>query len=285
VRSARQQGVALITVLLVMTLLTLMVSSMLRSHQGLMGGIRQQIEASRLLQLAYAGERHALGELRQQSDALLQVTHGGQPWARSRALALHEGRVQLRLEDLSGRFNLAALTARKTLDPVLLKRWQRLCRSLQIEPPALDALAGQPLLDPTQLRALPGFSAESMARLLPWVVALPPSAALNINTAPARMLGLLEGVDPSVAQRLVEARPEEGYANVQSFLALPQLAILGIQSHGLTTTSRWFRLEVQAALGSRLMYLYSDMEIDLNTHQVRVVRRVFSAQPELKPDE
>jgi len=27
------------------------------------------------------------------------------------------------------------------------------------------------------------------------------------------------------------------------------------------------------------------VEIDLNTDQVRVVRRVFSAQPELRPDE
>lgn len=282
---ARQQGVALITVLLVMALLTLMIAAMLRSHQGLIGSIRQQIEASRLLQLAYAGERYALGELKQQSDTLLQVTHGGQPWARSRALALHEGRVRLRLEDLSGRFNLAALTARKTLDPVLLERWQRLCRSLQVEPPVLDALAGQPLLDPTQLRALPGVSAASMARLQPWVVALPPKAALNINTAPALMLGVLEGVEPSLAQRLVEERPQDGHPSVQRFLALPQLNSLGIDSHGLTTTSRWFRLEVQAALGSKRMYLYSDVEIDLNTDQVRVVRRVFSAQPELKPDE
>ena len=51
---ARQRGVALITVLLVMTLLTLMVAGMLRSQQGLIGGIRQQIEASRLQQLAHA---------------------------------------------------------------------------------------------------------------------------------------------------------------------------------------------------------------------------------------
>lgn len=282
---ARQRGVALITVLLVMTLLTLMVAGMLRSQQGLIGGIRQQIEASRLQQLAHAGERLALVELKQQRDTLLQVTHGGQPWARKQTLDVQEGRVQLRLEDLSGRFNLAALTAGKTLDPVLLKRWQRLCHSLQIEPPALDALAGKPLLDPTQLRALPGVSGEMMTRLQPWVVALPPRAALNVNTASARMLGALEGVELSVAQRLVDVRPAAGYTSVQRFLALPELIGLGIQNHGLTTASRWFRLEVQAVLGNKRMYLYSDVEIDLNTDQVRVVRRVFSAQPELRPDE
>ena len=284
-KNARQQGVALITVLLVMALSTLLVASMLRSHQGMLGSVRQQITASRLLQLAHAGERHALAQLKQQAATLLQVTHAGQPWAKARLLDLEQGQVRLRLEDLSGRFNIAALTARKTLDPVLLKRWQRLCRALQIEAPVLDPLAGQRLLDPSQLRALPGVDAEMMARLQPWVVALPPSAGLNINTALSRVLEGLEGVEAAAAQSVIGERPEEGYASVQQFLAQPRLVGLGIDSHGLTVTSRWYRLEVRAALEGQLGYLYSDLEIDLNTHQVRVLRRIFSAQPELMPDE
>jgi general secretion pathway protein K len=50
-------------------------------------------------------------------------------------------------------------------------------------------------------------------------------------------------------------------------------------------TSRWFRLEVQAEMAGKRMYLYSDLEIDLDTHQVRVVRRVFSAMREQRADE
>ena len=283
--NARQRGVALITVLLVMALLTVLVASMLRSHQGMLGSVRQQIDASRLLQLAHAGERYALVQLKQQAATLLQVTHGGQPWAKTRELDLEQGQVRLRLEDLSGRFNIAALTARKSLDPVLLKRWQRLCRALQIEPPVLDALAGQRMLDPSQLRALPGVDAETMARLRPWVVALPVNAGLNVNTALARVLVGLEGMEASAAKGLIGERPEEGYASVQQFLAHPRLVGLGIDSHGLSVTSRWFRLEVRAALAGKLGYLYSDLEIDLNSHQVRVLRRVFSAQPESMPDE
>jgi len=285
VKNARQRGVALITVLLVMALLTVLVANMLRSHQGMLGSVRQQIDASRLLQLAHAGERQALMQLKQQAATLLQVTHGGQPWAQARLLGLEQGQVRLRLEDLSGRFNIAALTARKPLDPVLLKRWQQLCRALQIEAPVLDSLAGQRMLDPSQLRALPGVDDEVMTRLRPWVVALPANAGLNVNTALAQVLEGLEGVDASTARSLIVERPEEGFASVQQFLAQPRLVGLGIDSHGLSVTSRWYRLEVRAALAGHLGYLYSDLEIDLNTHQVRVLRRVFSAQPEQTPDE
>ncbi len=284
-KNARQRGVALITVLLVMALLTVLVANMLRSHQGMLGSVRQQIDASRLLQLAHAGERQALMQLKQQAATLLQVTHGGQPWAQARLLGLEQGQVRLRLEDLSGRFNIAALTARKPLDPVLLKRWQQLCRALQIEAPVLDSLAGQRMLDPSQLRALPGVDDEVMTRLRPWVVALPANAGLNVNTALAQVLEGLEGVDASTARSLIVERPEEGFASVQQFLAQPRLVGLGIDSHGLSVTSRWYRLEVRAALAGHLGYLYSDLEIDLNTHQVRVLRRVFSAQPEQTPDE
>ncbi len=284
-KNARQRGVALITVLLVMALLTVLVANMLRSHQGMLGSVRQQIDASRLLQLAHAGERQALMQLKQQAATLLQVTHGGQPWAQARLLGLEQGQVRLRLEDLSGRFNIAALTARKPLDPVLLKRWQQLCRALQIEAPVLDSLAGQRMLDPSQLRALPGVDDEVMTRLRPWVVALPANAGLNVNTALAQVLEGLEGVEASTARSLIVERPEEGFASVQQFLAQPRLVGLGIDSHGLSVTSRWYRLEVRAALAGHLGYLYSDLEIDLNTHQVRVLRRVFSAQPEQTPDE
>lgn len=284
-KNTQQRGVALITVLLVMALLTVLVANMLRSHQGMLGSVRQQIDASRLLQLAHAGERQALVQLKQQAATLLQVTHGSQPWAKARLLELEQGQVRLRLEDLSGRFNIAALTARKNLDPVLLERWQRLCRALQIEAPVLDSLAGQRMLDPSQLRTLPGVDDDVMTRLRPWVVALPVNAGLNVNTALAQVLEGLEGVDASTARRLINERPEEGFASVQQFLAQPRLVGLGIDSHGLSVTSRWYRLEVRAALAGNLGYLYSDLEIDLNTHQVRVLRRVFSAQPEQMPDE
>ncbi|MFJ4065511.1 general secretion pathway protein GspK [Pseudomonas sp. NPDC089996] len=281
----RQKGLALVTVLLVMALLTMLVAGMLHSHRLLLGGVSHHIEASRLLRLANAGEQHALASLRQEVGEVLQVTHGRQSWAHPRALTLGEGQIRLQLEDLSGRLNLGALMAGKAPDPLLLERWERLCHSLQLEPPALEALAGQPMLDPTQLRALPGVTAEVMARLQPWLVVLPKEARLNINTAPARQLATLAELPPTVAAELIRQQPEAGYPTVERFLAQPQLEGQGLDRRGLAVTSRWFRLEVQAQLAGKRRYLYSDLEIDLNTHQVRVMRRVFSAMRERRADE
>ncbi|MBK4993873.1 general secretion pathway protein GspK [Pseudomonas sp. S37] len=284
-RWQRQKGLALVTVLLIMALLTMLVAGMLHSHQLLLGGVTQQIESTRLLRLAHAGEQQALASLRREVGEVLQVTHDRQAWARPRELSLGEGQVHLQLEDLAGRLNLGALMAGKVPDPLLLKRWERLCHSLQLEPPVLDGLMGQPMLDPTQLRALPGVTAEVMTRLQPWVVVLPKEARLNINTAPARLLAALAELSPTVAAALASERPESGYPSVERFLAQPRLEGLGLDRRGLAVTSRWFRLEVQAQLAGKRMYLYSDMEIDLNTHQVRVVRRVFTARRERSADE
>lgn len=284
-RWQRQRGLALVTVLLVMALLTMLVAGMLHSHQLLVGGVTRQIEGTRLMRLAQAGEQQGLVSLRRELGQVLQVTHDRQAWAQPRALNLEQGRVSLQLEDLSGRLNLGALMAGKAPDPLLLERWERLCHSLQLEPPALDGLVGQPMLDPTQLRALPGVTAEVMTRLQPWVVVLPKEARLNINTAPARLLAAFAELSPTVAAELARARPEAGYPTVERFLAQPQLEGQGLDRRGLAVSSRWFRLEVQAELAGRRMYLYSDLEIDLNTHQVRVVRRVFSARRERSADE
>lgn len=284
-RWQRQRGLALVTVLLVMALLTMLVADMLHSHQLLVGGVTRQIEGTRLMRLAQAGEQQGLVTLRRELGEVLQVTHDRQAWAQPRVLNLDQGQVSLQLEDLSGRLNLGALMAGKAPDPLLLERWERLCHSLQLEPPALDGLVGQPMLDPTQLRALPGVTAEVMTRLQPWVVVLPKEARLNINTAPARLLAAFAELSPTVAAELARARPEAGYPTVERFLAQPQLEGQGLDRRGLAVSSRWFRLEVQAELAGRRMYLYSDLEIDLNTHQVRVVRRVFSARRERSADE
>ncbi|MDH0730829.1 type II secretion system protein GspK [Pseudomonas sichuanensis] len=270
---ARQRGLALVTVLLVMALLTLLVAGMLRSHQLLVAGVGQQLEANQLLQLASAGERILLRQLADEGRA------------RPQQLLVADSRLELRVEDLGGRLNLGALIGREAIDPVLLERWQRLCASLQISAPAVDMLVGQTILDVSQLRQLPGLSLEAFERLRPWVAALPAKAGLNVNSAPARVLATLDGIGLATARQVVAERPPTGFASVQQFLATPALAGRVTQAQGLAVSSRWLRLEILADQPSRRLYLYSDVEIDSETGQVHVVRRRISAVREPQPDE
>lgn len=180
----RQQGLALVTVLLVMALLTLLVAGMLRSQQLVVAGVGQQIAFSRLSQLALAGEALMQQQLARQASEVLQRSHLNQEWAKPQKMVLADGVLWMRMEDLTARLNLAALVGRTSHEPALLARWQRLCASLDIDPPDFEPLIGQRLLDVSQLRALRGMDTQAFERLRPWVAALPVEAGLNVNTAP-----------------------------------------------------------------------------------------------------
>lgn len=275
-KSKRQRGLALITVLLLMALVVMLIAGMLRSHQLLIASVSYQSEASRGLQVLMSAERRALASLRERLPEDMRVVHGEQPWAQPQVFSLGDAQLRVQVEDLAARFNLAALTRNRTPDPVLLERWQRLCRALGIVPPDLQALHGQPFFDASQLRDLPGVDADVLERLRPWVVVLPEQVGLNVNTAQAGVLAALEGMTAATAQRLVEARPDAGYASVRVFLEEPLLDGQVATGRGLAVGSRWFAVTLQASLEGRRMYLYSEVEMDFDTKRLRVLRRTFS---------
>ncbi|WDY58363.1 general secretion pathway protein GspK [Pseudomonas sp. PSKL.D1] len=278
-KAVQQRGVALVTVLLIMALVMMLIVAMVRSHQLSVAALGYQTEALRAMQLILAVERKALLRLRGQFDESLAVIHAGQPWAQAQVLELGQASVHMQVEDLAGRFNLGALVRNGRVDPVLLKRWQQLCQAMGVEPPAMETLPVDTLLDISQLRVLPGVDTAFLQRLAPWVVVLPPQAGLNINTASARMIAMLEGLEPATAKRLVAARPEAGYASVQGFLADPILAGGTVTGRGLAVGSRWFGLTLRTDLDGVRVQLYSEVELDARSDRFRVMRRALSRVP------
>ena len=272
----RQEGLALITVLLVMALMVMLIAAMLRDHRLLIASVSGQTEASRGLQVLMAAERQALALLRERLRLDMRVVHAGQSWSKPYEFTLDDVRLRGRVEDLAARINLAALVRSREADPVLLARWERLCRALGLVTPDLAMLQGVPLVDVSQLAQLPDVSAEILERLRPWVAVLPAQAGLNINTADRFVLGTLEGVTPAIAQRLVEQRPKDGYASVQAFLGDPLLDGQVATGRGLAVGSRWFGMTLQADLETSRSYLHSEVEVDLDGHRLRVSRRMFS---------
>lgn len=82
----------------------------------------------------------------------------------------------------------------------------------------------RPLLDLNGLARIKGYSPEAIARLRPYVTALPAPTAINVNSAPAELLAaMIPGLDLSVARALVAAREEEPFKDMGAFRAqLPQ---------------------------------------------------------------
>lgn len=276
--SARQRGVALISVLLIMSLALLVTGAMLRSHNLLVQSSAQQLHQLHMRQLGFAGETWALQLLQNPELDEQKTVNLAQEWARSKPpLQMQDGGIQVSIEDLAGRLNLNALFKEGQVDQVTLERWSRLLERLKI--PALDLQALQAsspaggLSDLSQLRLLPGIDGEVLRRLQPWVALLPKDASLNINTAPALLLMALEGMTPSIAEAVVSQRPAQGYRSAQAFTQDPLLSGLGLSSHGLGVSSRWFRIRVQVALGQSHLRLVTDVERDLKSRRLNIVQR------------
>jgi general secretion pathway protein K len=262
---ARQRGVALISVLLVMSLALLIVGGALRSHRLLLQSSGQQLQQMHLRQLAAGGETLALLRLRMQqknSDPIPDHSPG---------LEIEDARIHVDIEDLAGRFNLNALLNQGQIDQATLNRWARLLSMLQLPPLQLEQVGV--LRELSQLRLLAGVDGERLRRLEPWVALLPTDAALNINTAPALILRTLDGVEPAMAEDLLRQRSKSPWPSVQAFTQDPLLSGLGLSSHGLGISSRWYRITVQVTLGQGGLRLATDVERDPKTRQLKVLQR------------
>lgn len=277
----RQQGIALISVLLITSLALLVVGGLLRSQRLALQGTAQQIHQLQLRQAAMALEDRALQLLRVSDDEQTRNVHPGQPWARQTAqIRLPDMDTRLVIEDLGGRFNLSRLTAPGEVDDILTRRWRRLLLSLAIADVGLAPLKGVTLNDPSQLRLLPDLAADDLRRLLPYVAVLPVDTPLNVNTASAQVLASLEGMSLGRARQLLDQRPSDGYPDAQAFIRAPGLDGLGISSHGLGVNSRRFRITADVGVADNPLRLVTDVERVANTRQIRIIQRRLLAPAE-----
>ena len=272
--NGRQKGIALISVLLVMSLVLLITSGLLRSHRLMLQSSAQQLQQLHLRQLVVGAEAWARLQLQDAEQGTPKTVDLTQDWARlTPALDIEEAQISVDIEDLAGRFNLNALLKPGQIDQVTLNRWARLQASLDLAPLQLSQVGE--LRELSQLRLLPGVDGQRLRQLESWVALLPPEAALNINTAPALILRTLGEVDAALGDALVRQASTSAWGSVQAFTQDPMISGLGLSSHGLGITSRWFRITVQATSGERSLRLVTDVERDLKTRQLTVLQKRF----------
>ncbi|WP_434704698.1 general secretion pathway protein GspK [Pseudomonas sp. Z1-12] len=270
----RQRGVALISVLLVLSLALLLVGGLLRSHRLLLHSSAQQLQQVQLRQLGLAGEDWARVVLEGSGITSSGPVDLSQDWARLEPVLEVDGaELRIAIEDLSGRLNLNTLLALGQIDQVSLGRWSRLLALLDL--PSLTLPQVGPVQELSQLRLLPGVDGQTLRRLEPWVVLLPTDARLNINTASQRVLRTLDGMEAGPTQALINQRRHAPYASVQAFTNDPLLSGVGLNSHGLGVGSRWFRITVSVIHGDSRLRLASDIERDSVSGRWTVRQRRF----------
>ena len=304
----RQQGVALITVLLVVAVVTVVCAGMIARQHVAIRSSANLLDTRQAWQYALGGETLAKAVLKRDArggDPRQSIDHLGEDWAKPmQPFALDEGGVlSVRIEDPSGRFNLNSLVRQQQVDDAAVLRFRRLLLRVGITTPFAERLvdwlddnqeptgsegaednqyllskpayraADRRLQDVSELRLLFGMTEPEFRRLQPYVSALPADAQLNVNTASAMVLSsLADGLTPDMAQGVVLARGKEGFASIDAFLAQPGLAGQGIDGQGLAVGTAYFQVISEVRMGERRQVVVSSAHRD-QQGRVRVLAR------------
>ena len=285
----RSRGVALITALLIMALVTALTYGLEWDNALDLRRTVVMLNRDQALQVALGAENLVEGLLRQDLQDS-ETDHLGEFWAGDLpGFPIDGGEVFGVIEDLQGRFNINNLIGDNgEVDQSSLEQFQRLLVALGIDPRYagiaadwLDAnqdpmfpdgaedsiytgfvppyrTANMPLSTPTELAALEGMDKASLDTLLPHITALPGRTAVNVNTASGPVLQSLdENLAAADVERLLAERAEAGFADVAaSFASLVTPDVL----NQLEDTSNYFQLKVVVRIDTVRITYFSLLE-------------------------
>ena len=302
---SRQHGVALITALLVVSLVTVIAVAMAtRQHIDvrLTGNL---VHGEQAYDYALAAESWARVILRRDES---QSKHDSldEDWATALPpISVEGGQVSGKIEDLQGRFNINNLVKQDgKVSEADVAYFRRLLEILKLEPTLTDALldwidadinvrfpdgaedenylsgsipyraANRPLVSISELRLVAGFDQNAVRLLEPYVTALPARTLINVNTAsPVVLLALNKDFTQSDVDALIAGRGETGYPTVQAFMG--QDALAGRELDGsVDVKSQYFRVRTDVIVGQGQAHLESLLVRDKGKTRVLFRTRV-----------
>jgi general secretion pathway protein K len=285
---SRQRGVALITALLVVSLVTVIAVAMAtRQHIDvrLTGNL---LHGEQAYAYALAAESWARVILRRDAS---KSDHDSldEDWATALPpISVEGGQVSGKIEDLQGRFNINNLIMPDgKVSEADVAYFRRLLEILKLEPTLTDALldwidadinvrfpngaedenylsgsipyrtANRPLVSISELRLVAGFDQNAVRLLEPYVTALPSRTLINVNTAsPIVLLALHKDFTQSDVDAIITGRGETGYATVQAFMGLDALAGRELDE-SVDVSSQYFLVHTDVIVGQGQAHLES----------------------------
>lgn len=264
----RARGLALIVAMLVAALTAAVAATLLADESLWSSKVMHRRDQVQAQSLARAGIKWARQILATSPGAATIVTLDD-PWALPLPpTPIEGGSVEGRITDAQGFFNLGNLAVD---EPGRGTRaaFERLAAQLGLPSDAIPRIAGWiasrqrlvagaadgtfvPLVA-SELTEVPGIAPSTLARLAPYVVALPPRTPLNVNTASAAVLSAaLPGLDRDAADALVASRRLHPFASAGDFRSrLPADAAAGDMAR-FAVGSEYFLVEVRAREGDTL---------------------------------
>ncbi len=254
---ARREGMILLNVLMILAVASVAVLVMVSTQDFEVQRSTRLREAAQAGAYARAGELSAVTALRRDALTAAGTDNLSEPWAAigQETISVPGGRFSLTIRDEQARFNLNRMVGG---DAQAIALFQQIGAAAGVEPADLIRVANivriaGPLNDLGLLRTA-GLSPEELARLEPWIVALPVDATINLNTVEEPLLALITG-DPASARALVLRREQAG------LLQPADLATAGVGAlPGTGYTSDHYRVVTAVTVGDTSQILTSRLE-------------------------
>lgn len=295
----RQQGVALITAVLIVALVTAAAVAMAARQQVDIRRSSNILNNDQAYLFALGAEDYARNVLEWDGDRTKgnpDVDHLGEAWAQTVSVPVEGAMLNGSVQDLQGRFNLNALVdANGQQNPVMAARFRKLLELLGLNVDIAEAVvdwidaddnprpgfggaeddfymlqeppyraANTLMASASELRLIRGVDDEAYQKLAPFVTALPdPGARINVNTAPAEVLAALEqNLTLQIGKDLVEAREADEFATIAEFTGHNLLANHQIDPNMVDVKSSFFRVDAVAEFDQTVARLHSLLKRD-----------------------
>ncbi len=272
----RQRGAALVVAMLLAALAAAVTVGLAVGQERWRAGVesrRGQVQAEALARAGVQWARKVLDDDAKSSA----VDTLAEPWALPLpATPIGNGSVQGRIVDAQALLNVNNLAERGSTADVERVRLVALATQQGAAPALVAALAealdptaaggaadgwyqsatpprlapAAPLMRAVEIAGLRGVDAATLARIGPFVTALPPPTVVNVNTAPPEVLrAALPGLDDDAAAALVAGRARKPFTTIAELRArLPQ-SVGVIDERALGVGSRFFLVDVEAVQG------------------------------------
>jgi general secretion pathway protein K len=297
-----QNGIALITVMLVLAIATVAVVSMSTARQMDIRRTENQLRTTQAWEYLFGLESWATNSL--QADGKDNKSDGlADSWAKPfPETAVSEGTMQAGIEDLQGRINLNNLLVDGETSEEDLKRLKRLLVNLKMKPELADAMldwidgnmeikyphgaedetytrlkppyraGNRSFADVSELLLVQGMTREHYQTLRPYVYAVSEYAPLNVNTASATVLRCLaDDISADQAESMFRARGKP-FEKLEDFLKDEAVSDAAIRKYGLSVISNHFLVVGQIDMGKTRLVFESQMQRG-KEGQVRLVKR------------
>lgn len=299
----RQQGIAVITVLLALAIAILISSEVImRVYMGVKRSTNQ-MNALQAWQYALGGEEWARQRLGVDylDNKQQHIDHFQEEWAMpAQTLEIEGGFIEIEIYDMQSRFNLNNLVDEQgKVNAKQLVIFKRLLQRLGVSTVYADQAAkwasyGEDLGNEygnedrpyraadtqfgsiTELRLLPEMPLDLYQRLAPFIAVLPAPVKPNINTASEPVLAsLAQAATPEKVAAFLEQRKErkEGYPSGDAYINAMGIQDEEIEKGDLGVSSDFFEIRVRAEYNERRSYLISTVYRDPETGEIRLLSR------------